>query len=74
MSILIIVHKRIPLKDFKALLLQFFKQKSQSDMVKTENVEIRVVNREERDEDLLNDWSTAVSEDKDESDVRVDAK
>jgi hypothetical protein len=66
MSILIIVHKRIPLKDFKLLLLKFYKEKSTVDLTSNGDVEIRVVNREETDQNVLDDWRGVGSDDADD--------
>lgn len=74
MSILIIVHKRVPLKEFKVLLVQFYNEKATRDLVGNESLEIRVVNREETDQNLLDDWNTALNEDADDADVRFDGK
>jgi hypothetical protein len=78
MSILIIVHKRVPLKEFKLLLLKFYKEKSTADVTRNEDVEIRVVNREETDQNLLDDWRAAGSDDADDDaddeDIKVSTK
>jgi hypothetical protein len=45
MTVFIIVHKRIPLHDFKSLLASFYQQRSEEDVVGDGNVEFRVHNR-----------------------------
>jgi hypothetical protein len=74
MSILIILHKRIPLKDFKLLLLKFYKEKSTVDLTSNGDVEIRVVNREETDQNLLDDWRGAGDADTGDEDIKVSSK
>ncbi|KAF2721777.1 hypothetical protein K431DRAFT_312201 [Polychaeton citri CBS 116435] len=74
MSILIIIHKRVQLREFNALLLRFFKEKSDVDQISNENIEIRVTSREETDRRLLDDWNTSLEEGTDQSTGRVDGK
>lgn len=63
MSIFIIVHKRLPLADFSALLLQFFKEKATKNSTSNESIEIRVVSRQGSDRDQLDDSSTEGGDD-----------
>lgn len=51
MHINIFVHERIPVKDFRTLLYQFFQVMRKEDGVEGEKVEIRVVKRREGDEE-----------------------
>jgi hypothetical protein len=74
MSILIIIHKRVPLKDFKHLLLKFYREKSTADVTSNGDVEIRVVNREETDQNLLDDWRGTGEDDIGDEDVKVSSK
>jgi hypothetical protein len=45
MNIQIFVHRRVPMQEFKALLIRFFRTKSSENVVGNEDIEIRVVDR-----------------------------
>jgi hypothetical protein len=47
MGIEIIVHRRVPLAQFRRLLRQFYQVKAREDMVRTDEIEIRVTRRPE---------------------------
>lgn len=68
MTILIIVHKRIPLKEFRSLLYGFFHIKATEDQIKNDDVEIRVTKRgsgnaEERSDDTKDEEPLAIETD-----------
>lgn len=72
MTVYIIVHKRVPLQEFKLLLEKFYQQRLEKDVIGDENVEFRIHNREVPDQDHLADWQIDNSEDPDDEAVKVD--
>ena len=46
LHIVVFVHEKVPLKEFKPLLLQFFKTMKTEDQVKNDKIDIRVIKRE----------------------------
>ena len=71
MSIYIIVHKRVPLQEFKTLLEEFCQQSSEGDVFGNEDVEIRIRDRGDPGQDCLGDWQVDDSEDPDDKGVEV---
>lgn len=68
MTMLIIVHKRIPLKEFRSLLYRFFQIKATEDQIKNDHVEIRVTKRgtknaEESSDDAQDEKPRAIETD-----------
>lgn len=61
LSVYIIVQKRVPLQEFKSLLEEFLQQQPKKDVVRDENVEIRVCDR--GDQSDLGDRQVEDSED-----------
>ncbi|KAM0689417.1 hypothetical protein Q7P36_011495 [Cladosporium allicinum] len=74
MSIYIIVHKRVPLQEFKTLLEEFCQQSSEGDVFGNEDVEIRIRDRGDSGQDCLGDWQADDSEDPDDKGVEVDGR
>jgi hypothetical protein len=71
-TVYVIVHKRAPLKEFRSLLASFYQQRLGKDVVGDENVEFRIHNRGDPDQDHLSDWQIDDSEDPDDEVVKVD--
>ena len=72
MTVFIVVHKRVPLQEFKSLLAKFYRQRLEKDAVGDENIEFRIHDRGDPDQDHLGDWSIDNSEDSDDGVVKVD--
>lgn len=72
LSIYIVVHKRVPPQEFKALLEDFYRQRSKTDVVCNENVEIRIRDDGDPDEDCLSDLQVENSGDPGDEGVKVD--
>jgi hypothetical protein len=72
MTVFIVVHKRVPLQEFKSLLTRFYQQRLDRDAVGDENIEFRIHDRGDPDQNHLGDWSIDNSEDPDDGVVRVD--
>ena len=72
MTVFIIVHKRVPLQEFKSLLAKFYHQRLEKDVVGDENVEFRIHDRGEPGQDHLGDWEIDNSEGPGDEAVKVD--
>lgn len=72
MTVFIIVHKRVPLQEFQSLLEKFYQQVLEEDVVGDENVEFRIRDRGDPDQDHLGDWSIDNSQDAGDEAVKVD--
>lgn len=71
-TVFIIVHKRVPLQEFKSLLANFYQQRMEKEVVGNENVEFRIHDRGDPDQDHLGDWSIDISEHPGDEDIKVD--
>ena len=78
MSAFIIVHKRVPLQEFKLLLEKFYLRRLETDLiVSNENVEIRqfwLPNLRQYYQDTPGDWTIGHSEDPDDEVVNLDGR
>ena len=74
MTVFVIVHKRVPLQEFKSLLESFYQQRLEQDVTGNENVEFRIHDRGDPDQDHQGDWQIDNNEDTDDEIVKVDHK
>jgi hypothetical protein len=72
MTVYILVRKRVPLQEFETLLQAFYQQRLVKNVVGDENVEFRIHDRRDPDQDLLGDWQVDESEDPGDEGFRTD--
>jgi hypothetical protein len=72
LTVFIIVHKRVPLQEFKSLIARFYQQRLEKDVVSDENVEFWIRDRGDPDQDHLGDWSIDSSQDAGDEAVKID--